>query len=63
MTRARERHDPSKPKAPQPSRRPKKSDEGLVVLDNPDDGELFETGDNADVAGRRNVHERRPTKS
>lgn len=28
-----------------------KSDDSLVELDNPDDGEIFETGDNADFAG------------
>lgn len=29
----------------------RKSDESLVVLDNPDDGEIYTTGDAADVAG------------
>ena len=33
--------------------REQKSDSGLVVLDNPDDGEIFDTGANADVAGER----------
>lgn len=33
--------------------RSEQADESFVVLDNPDDGELFDTGDVADFAGDR----------
>lgn len=31
----------------------RKSSKSLVVLDNPDDGEIFDTGDASDFAGRK----------
>ena len=33
--------------------RRKKTDRSLVVLDNPDDGEIAESGDNSDFAGEK----------
>lgn len=56
---------PPQPGQPTPRRKDdpnahQKSDAGLVVLDNPDDGEIFDTGDNADVAGApRESHKER----
>lgn len=43
------------------SRIPQKSDQSLVTLDNPDDGELFDTGDASDFAGESDRKE--PSKS
>lgn len=33
----------------------RKTDDSLVVLDNPDDGEIYTTGDVADVAGENRI--------
>lgn len=40
------------------SRSPRKSDQSLVVLDNPDDGELYDTGDASDFAGEKERKQR-----
>lgn len=39
-------------------RMPKKTDDSLVVLDNPDDGEIYDTGDASDFAGEKKHRDR-----
>lgn len=56
--------EPAAPKSSEKasvSRIPQESDPSLVVLDNPDDGELYDTGDASDFAGEKERKQRPDT--